>query len=170
MSETSPPETSPAPTAPPPTPPESPPVPAPAAVSPPPEAAPPARAEPGGDLTVLQDQVSDLTSRYEQARSEAATAQQRLNQLVAARAVGLPDVLADRLRGEDEQALSQDASAVLAAVTALAAAQAPAAAPAPAPVAPVRPVESLRPASPVGDSVPVQDTPEQIARLVWGKK
>ncbi|WP_211305349.1 hypothetical protein, partial [Crossiella equi] len=125
----------------------------------------PASAAPGGDLTELQNQVTALTSRYEEAAAEAQTAQHRLHQLVAARSVGLPDVLAERLRGDTEQALAEDASAVLAAVTALAATQAPAT---PTSPAPVRPVEALRPASPVGSSVPVEDTPEAIARLVWG--
>lgn len=126
----------------------------------------------------MRAQIMDLTTRYEQAQQaaqqsaahqqRAEQAEQQLARLTVARAAGLPDAIADRLRGGTDQELVADAAALVAAITAM---TTPALTPPLVPPAtvPGLPVEALKPASPVGTAGPVEDTPEQIAQLVWGK-
>lgn len=159
------------------------PAPAPAAPVTPPPAPQPATGQPTdlGALATLHTQLQELTTRYEQARKDAELAQQhqqraeqaegQLARLTVGRTAGLPDVIADRLRGSSEQELTADAAALVAAITAMtipATTTTPPGVSASAAV-PGLPVEALRPASAVGTAGPVEDTPEQIGRLVWGK-
>ena len=159
-----------------------------APTTPPPPAAAPAPAAPAasasaGDPAELTARLAAMTAELDQARTAAARtselegtteglrrqvaeAEAALSRMTAARAAGLPDQLADRLRGGTAEEMAADA-------TALAALLGGTTPPAPASAAPTtaqgRPVETLRPASATA-APPAEDTPEAIARLVWGGK
>jgi hypothetical protein len=131
-----------------------------------------------GALGALHTQLQELTTRYEQARKDAELAQQhqqraeqaegQLARLTVGRAAGLPDAIADRLRGSSEQELTADAAALVAAIAAMTIPTATTPPGVPPAAVPGLPVEALRPASAVGTAGPAEDTPEQIGRLVWG--
>jgi hypothetical protein len=115
--------------------------------------------------------VGELETANQTAEQRAQTAEAQLARLTIARATGLPDALADRLRGDDDTALTADATSLVELIkshsptgTATTPAQTD------APLAPGRrPVEALTPASSSGGVEPAADDPAAIARLVFGK-
>lgn len=146
-------------------------------------AAPPAPAAVAGDPAELTARLAAVTAELDQARTaaartselestteglrrQAAEAEAALSRMTAARAAGLPDELADRLRGGTAEEMAADAAALAALLGGTTPTGPASAAPT---TAPGRPVETLRPASATAAPT-TDDTPEAIARLVWGGK
>lgn len=131
-------------------------------------ATPPAAVPPAQDPATLPDwaqqQLTELRTQADTAQAlgqRAAIAEGQLTRLTVARAIGLPDQLADRLRGSTEEELTADARRLAELLPP----------PAQTPAAPpqVRPVESLHPAGYGTPAEPVVDEPGAIGRLVFGK-
>lgn len=111
-----------------------------------------------------RQQLTELRAQAETAQlleQRAALAEGQLTRLTVARAIGLPDQLADRLRGGTEEELTADARRLAELLPP--APQAPAAPPQ------VRPVESLHPAGYGTPAEPLIEDPAAIGRLVFGK-
>ncbi|MCK2237714.1 MULTISPECIES: hypothetical protein [unclassified Crossiella] len=145
----------------------------------------PSPAPAADDLAALHRKIEQLTAQLATAEGQlgqtaehqtartaaeerATVAEARLGRLLAARAAGLPDALAERLSGSTEDELTADAAALHALITPAAPPEPPAppAAPAP-PIPPSQPVEALRPAG-TTDANPSIEDPDSIAKLVYG--
>ncbi|MFI9381228.1 hypothetical protein [Kutzneria sp. NPDC052558] len=110
--------------------------------------------------------TTELESTTEGLRRQVAEAEAALTRMTAARAAGLPDQLADRLRGGTAEELAADAAELAALLGGTASTIPPSAPPIPAPG---RPVETLRPSSASGTPT-TEQTPEEISRLLFGGK
>ncbi|XVV06335.1 hypothetical protein ACQPW3_13465 [Actinosynnema sp. CA-248983] len=150
-----------------------------AAPAPAPTAPPAPTPDATATVPAADTRVSELESRAQAAEDRARLAEQQLTRLTVARAAGLPDAFAARLQGADEAALTADATALVELIKTAAAPAAPTALAAPTPPAPAaaplppgrRPVESLTPAATTGtDAHDEPDTPDAIARAVFGGK